>query len=376
MVLVVDYWKSNDLTWLDGNGCGYGHSEYCSSNRADLSNMAIISNDLETEEDCPTPGDCKCDWFHKGMALDDDGSECWCRCGGCHVSPLLRRCTCDCADRPGQQLVRQLAREETGTGPMCVSASKNAKKLHGSHLSLTLWPYRMMRMPTKMEMDSAHTIEGATKAGSVGAPPIAMTEVQDEIVIEEPFMGGSQDPRDLKREPWAKRDLKPKSDPLPPACIIDDPAYRGAEWKEVCRVKLRKLPARASVTNLRREFGIVAVAVESRDGLQCGLDVPLQTGGSVLFGFENGEEKFESSSTPATDLRTTWGWAAWRDGRPGEPEDPRDFVERVWLPVYKFEVPSGIAGEAWVTRSRSLLLGDKDPPRQNRAKTPKPVSRE
>ncbi|CAK9010971.1 Uncharacterized protein SCF082_LOCUS10889, partial [Durusdinium trenchii] len=41
-------------------------------------------------------------------------------------------------------------------------------------------------------------------------------------------------------------------------------------------------------------------------------------------------------------------------------EDPRDFVERVWLPVYKFEVPSGIAGEAWVTRSRSLLLGDKD----------------
>lgn len=93
MVLVVDYWKSNDLTWLDGNGCGYGHSEYCSSNRADLSNMAIISNDLETEEDCPTPGDCKCDWFHKGMALDDDGSECWCRCGGCHVSPLVPRCT-------------------------------------------------------------------------------------------------------------------------------------------------------------------------------------------------------------------------------------------------------------------------------------------
>lgn len=196
------------------------------------------------------------------------------------------------------------------------------------------WHARMMRMPTKMEMDSAHTIEGAGKSGSVGAPPIAMTEVQDTIVIE-----------DLKREPWAKRDLKPKSDPMPPACIIDDPAYRGAEWKEVIRVKLRKLPARASVTNLRKDFSMVAVAVESRDGLQCGLDVPLQTGGSVLFGFENGEEKFEG-------LRGLLGL--------DDDEDPRDLVERVWLPVYKFEVPAGITGESWSTRSRSLLLDDKD----------------
>ena len=47
------------------------------------------------------------------------------------------------------------------------------------------WHARMMRIPTKMEMDGAHSIEGAGKTGSVGAPPIAMTEVQDEIVIEE-----------------------------------------------------------------------------------------------------------------------------------------------------------------------------------------------
>eukprot|EP00434_Breviolum_minutum_P017189 symbB.v1.2.015174.t1/scaffold1109.1/size137296/4 len=99
------------------------------------------------------------------------------------------------------------------------------------------------------------------------------------------------------------------------------PLPRGAEWKEVCRVKLRKLTARASVTNLRKEFGIVAVAVESRDGLQCGLDVPLQTGGSVLFGFENGEEKFDG-------LRGLLGLTE-------DDEDPRELVERVWLPVYK-----------------------------------------
>ncbi|CAL1154019.1 unnamed protein product [Cladocopium goreaui] len=28
MVLVVDYWQSQNLNWLDGVGCGYG-KEYC-----------------------------------------------------------------------------------------------------------------------------------------------------------------------------------------------------------------------------------------------------------------------------------------------------------------------------------------------------------
>eukprot|EP00438_Fugacium_kawagutii_P030675 Skav204812 [mRNA] locus=scaffold894:261282:264461:+ [translate_table: standard] len=66
----------------------------------------------------------------------------------------------------------------------------------------------------------------------------------------------------------------------------------------------------------------------------------------VWFGFENGEEKFEG-------LR---GLLALGE----DDEDPRDHVERVWLPVYKFEVPTGITGESWSTRSRSLLLDDKD----------------
>jgi len=162
-----------------------------------------------------------------------------------------------------------------------------------------------------------------------------MTELQDEIVIE-----------DLKREPWSKRELRPKSEPMPPAAIMDDPAYRGAEWKEVCRVKLKKVSVRSSVQTLRKEFGIVAVAVESQDGLECGLDVPLQTGGSLLFGFENGIEKWES-------LRDLLGLEDLE-------EDPRDCVERVWLPVYKFEVPSALTGLPWSQRSGSLLLDDKD----------------
>lgn len=92
MVLVVDYWQSQNLNWLDGVGCGYG-KEYCSGHRADLSKMRIISNDLEKAEDCPGVGSCKCDWFKaKTMAYGDDATECWCRCGGCKATTLTPRC--------------------------------------------------------------------------------------------------------------------------------------------------------------------------------------------------------------------------------------------------------------------------------------------
>ncbi|OLQ10961.1 hypothetical protein AK812_SmicGene5293 [Symbiodinium microadriaticum] len=78
----------------------------------------------------------------------------------------------------------------------------------------------------------------------------------------------------------------------------------------------------------------------------CGLDVPLQAGGSVLFGFENGVENFEK-------LRGLIGLTE-------EDEDPRDSVERVWLPVYKFEVPQALAGIPWSQRSGSMMLDEKD----------------
>eukprot|EP00930_Biecheleria_cincta_P067964 TRINITY_DN5496_c0_g1_i1.p1 TRINITY_DN5496_c0_g1~~TRINITY_DN5496_c0_g1_i1.p1 ORF type:complete len:2756 (-),score=417.43 TRINITY_DN5496_c0_g1_i1:241-7377(-) len=193
---------------------------------------------------------------------------------------------------------------------------------------------KMIRMPTNNEIDSADTLEGEARNGSFEAPPIAMTELQDEIVIE-----------DLKREPWCNRELNPKSEPMPPASIMDDPAYRGAEWREVCRVKVKKVSHKTSVTRLRQEFGIVAVAVESRDGLECGLEVPLQSGGSLLFGFENGIERWES-------VRKLLGLEE------DEEEDPRDHVERVWLPVYKFEVPIALTRAPWSERSESLLVDE------------------
>eukprot|EP00933_Yihiella_yeosuensis_P049986 TRINITY_DN47747_c0_g1_i1.p1 TRINITY_DN47747_c0_g1~~TRINITY_DN47747_c0_g1_i1.p1 ORF type:complete len:1319 (-),score=236.47 TRINITY_DN47747_c0_g1_i1:145-3552(-) len=195
------------------------------------------------------------------------------------------------------------------------------------------WHSRMMRMPTMREMAAASSIGSSTKAGAVGAPPIAMTELGDEIILE-----------DLKREPWAKRELKPKMDPMPPASIIDDPAYRGAQYTEVCRIKLKRVAVKLSVATLRKEYGMVAVAIESRDGLECGLHVPLQTGGSLLFGFEDGVEKWER-------LREILGLE-------DPEEDPRDSVERVWLPVYKFEVPQALTGEPWHARSSSMLPED------------------
>ncbi|CAE8585117.1 unnamed protein product [Polarella glacialis] len=195
------------------------------------------------------------------------------------------------------------------------------------------WHARMLRMPTTPELESAGSIEGAGKHGAVGAPPIAMTELADAIVLE-----------DLKREPWGKADSRPpKLDPFPAPAVMDDPAYRGATWREFCRIKLKKLSV-SCISDLRKELGIVAVAVESRDGLECGLNVPLQTGGSLLFGFENGVEKWEA-------LR---GLLALEDLE----EDPRDSVERVWLPLYKFEVPHALTGVSWAKRSGSLILNE------------------
>ncbi|CAK9015922.1 3(4)-beta-glucanase AFUA_2G14360 (Mixed-linked glucanase AFUA_2G14360) [Durusdinium trenchii] len=94
MVLVVDYWESGSMQWLDGTGCGYGYEEQCGGELADVGNWKLISNDQEDAADCPSQGSCKCDWFNPDtMATADDGSECWCRCGGCKVSPLVPRCS-------------------------------------------------------------------------------------------------------------------------------------------------------------------------------------------------------------------------------------------------------------------------------------------
>ncbi|CAK9000092.1 unnamed protein product [Durusdinium trenchii] len=58
MVLVVDYWESGSMQWLDGTGCGYGYEEQCGGELADVGNWKLISND----------------WFNPDtMATADDG---------------------------------------------------------------------------------------------------------------------------------------------------------------------------------------------------------------------------------------------------------------------------------------------------------------
>jgi len=180
---------------------------------------------------------------------------------------------------------------------------------------------RMMRMPTRTQMEALAVKEGAPEKGSSGAPHIAMTELADEIVVE-----------DLKREPWARRDLRPSGSPQPSPPILADPAYRGAEWKELCRVRLRRVSLRDSAKELRKEFGIVAMAIESKDGLECGLCTPLEKDGFLLFGWEQGVEN----------------WAGLKEFLGLDEEtDPKEHVERVWLPVYKFEVPEAFTGQPW-----------------------------
>ena len=92
MVLVIDYWQSQDLTWLDGSAC---HApEYCSGNKATLSNMQLISNDNpQLSASCPSSDGSDCSWAHQGNGAcnNDDASEGWCRCC-CTETALVPRC--------------------------------------------------------------------------------------------------------------------------------------------------------------------------------------------------------------------------------------------------------------------------------------------
>mmetsp|Transcript_12402 Transcript_12402/g.15070 ORF Transcript_12402/g.15070 Transcript_12402/m.15070 type:complete len:99 (+) Transcript_12402:1-297(+) len=86
MVLVIDYWKSMDLRWLDGAACSA--PETCSGNHAEVSDMKLITNSKETSAFCPISIGCSCDNIDYNQ---DDGSECWCRCA-CAKTSLVPRC--------------------------------------------------------------------------------------------------------------------------------------------------------------------------------------------------------------------------------------------------------------------------------------------
>lgn len=88
MVLVIDYWESGDLTWLDGASCTA--PETCSGAHADLSDMKLITNALETPANCPSStSGCSCENIDVNQ---DTGTECWCKCA-CNQTSLVPRCT-------------------------------------------------------------------------------------------------------------------------------------------------------------------------------------------------------------------------------------------------------------------------------------------
>lgn len=207
---------------------------------------------------------------------------------------------------------------------------------------------RMLRLPTKFELDLASSWESGVDGGAMGAPPIAMTEREDEVRIE-----------DLQRGPWNKQSNQPPSDPAPPAHVLDDPSYRGAEWRAMCRIKLTKAAldvmssrmdivslssgttqGRPSAQDLRKQFQIVPVSVQNRDGRRCGLDAPLEPNSYILFGFEN-------TSTPGPSHFNTIRVLVEEKPDPDADFDPSEFVDRVWLPVYKFDVPKALCGVPW-----------------------------
>ncbi|CAK9032509.1 4-beta-glucanase) [Durusdinium trenchii] len=87
MVLVIDYWQSGDLTWLDGASCTAPES--CSGNHADLSNMTLITNALETSGNCPEQE--AANLCNDIDASSDDASEHWCKCA-CASTRFVPRC--------------------------------------------------------------------------------------------------------------------------------------------------------------------------------------------------------------------------------------------------------------------------------------------
>lgn len=199
---------------------------------------------------------------------------------------------------------------------------------------------QILRLPTAEELKNASNIEADHDKGGKGAPPIAMTEREDNIRVV-----------DLQRGPWLTPSKEPPTRPAPPAHILDDPNYRGAEWKSVCRMKVTKkglevLSSRGAwaptAIDVAHEFKLVVISVENRDGQKCKFDVPLEANSYLLFGFENtanpGPEHFNSIRELLEE-----------DKRDLRDDDfvPEEHVDRVWLPCYTFNVPKALTGVPW-----------------------------
>ena len=92
MVLVMSYWGSTSMGWLDAPPCTSDSASSCPAT-VELSGITISGGGPgpspspapspgPSPEKCPGPSPtCNCAWTRGGAACGaDDGSECWCRC--------------------------------------------------------------------------------------------------------------------------------------------------------------------------------------------------------------------------------------------------------------------------------------------------------
>jgi len=124
---------------------------------------------------------------------------------------------------------------------------------------------------------------------------------------------------------------KPSDKPVPPTYVSHEPTYRGSEWRAMCRMKLTDVAlrrmqgtssTRPSAEDVGETFQILPVSVE-KEGKAYPLNESLHVGSYLVFTFaDECGELFKILKNLVI----------------GPASSSTEDVERMWVPVYKFEV--------------------------------------
>ena len=210
---------------------------------------------------------------------------------------------------------------------------------------------KMLRLPTATELETASQCGWC--GGPAGMPPMALAARGEEVRI-----------CDLPRGSWKEEVPKPPDEPVPPTYVSlsDKPTYRGSEWTAMCRLKLTKRALddmqkansttsdvqevdtcgdlirmshshshSASAKDLGEKFQILPVSVE-KDGQAYPLDHSLPVGSYLVFAFADERGELFQILENLTD----------KSHHIDPASSSTESVERLWVPVYKFEVPTDL----------------------------------